>query len=237
MISKQDCHILNSCHRDYIGHGVSPYDASSGVLVGRPYGGVGFMWKNSLDECDTIVHCDYDWMCCIKLSSANKDMYIINVYLPYECMDNHDMYMDYLSKIAVFTAGINSTCIFIVGDFNADLSKRSPFGSILCDFCHDNSFTIADKEYLPADTYSYVSSAWGTTSWLDHIVCTADAMSCVSKMEILYNCIHSDHHPVLFRLDCDVVPEYNTCAEQGSTLTLKSWRPWGSQNIISRSPK
>ena len=30
-------------------------------------------------------------------------MYIINVYLPYECTDNHDMYMDYLSKIAVFT--------------------------------------------------------------------------------------------------------------------------------------
>ena len=79
-------------------------------------------------------------------------MYIVNVYLPYECTDNHDMYMDYLSKIAVFTAGINSTCIFIVGDFNADLSKTSTFGSILCDFCHDNSFTIADKEYLPADT-------------------------------------------------------------------------------------
>ena len=105
--------------------------------------------------------------------------------------------MDYLYKIAVFTAGINSTCIFIVGDFIADSSKTSPFGSILCDFCHDNSFTIADKEYLPADTYTYVSSAWGTTSWLDHIVCTADAMSCVSKMDILYSCIHS----VLFCLD------------------------------------
>ena len=77
---------------------------------------------------------------------------IINVYLLYECTDSHDMYMDYLSKIAVFTAGINSTCIFIVGDFNADLSKTSPFGSILCDFRHDNSFTVADKEYLPADT-------------------------------------------------------------------------------------
>ncbi len=37
MISKQDCRILNSCHPDYIGHGVSPYDASSGVLVGRPW--------------------------------------------------------------------------------------------------------------------------------------------------------------------------------------------------------
>ena len=50
MISKQDCHILNSCHHDYTGHAVSTYDASSGVLLGRPYGGVGFMWKNSFDE-------------------------------------------------------------------------------------------------------------------------------------------------------------------------------------------
>ena len=83
-------------------------------------------------------------------------MCIINVYLPYNCTDNHDLYMGYLSKIAVFTAHINSTCIFIVGDFNVDLSKRSPFGSILCDLCHDNSFTIADK-----NTYTYVSSAWG----------------------------------------------------------------------------
>ena len=95
MISKQDCHILNSCHRDYIGHGVSPYDASSGVLVGRPYGGVGFMWKNSLDECVTIVNCDYDWMCCIKLSSANKDMYIINVI--------------YLTNVRIIT-----TCTWII---------------------------------------------------------------------------------------------------------------------------
>ena len=126
MISKQDCHILNSCHHDYTGHAVSPYDASSGVLLGRPYGGVGLMWKNSLDERVTIVHCDYDWVCCIKIASANKDMYIINVYLPYECTDNHDMYMDYLSKI----------------------TKISPFGSILCDICHDNSFTIANNRQI-----------------------------------------------------------------------------------------
>ena len=157
---------------------------------------------------------------------------IINVYLPYECTDNHDMYVDYLSKIAVFTAGINSTCIFIVGDFNADLSKTSPVGSILCDFCHDNSFTIADKEYLPVDSYTYVSSAWGTTSWLDHIVCTADAMSCVSKMEIVYSCIHSDHHPVLFCLDCDIVPECNTSDEAGNTSKLKvHWNNLGPDQV------
>ena len=30
---------------------------------------------------------------------------------------------------------------------------------------------------------------------------------------------------------------YSLVCCQGSTLTLKSWRPWGSQHIISRSPK
>ena len=32
MISKQDCHALNSCHRAYLGYGVSPVDASLGVF-------------------------------------------------------------------------------------------------------------------------------------------------------------------------------------------------------------
>ena len=31
---------------------------------------------------------------------------------------------------------------------------------------------MVDKTILPADTYTYVSSAWGTTSWLDHVVCS-----------------------------------------------------------------
>ena len=46
-------------------------------------------------------------------------------------------------------------------------------------------------------------------------------MSCVSKVEILYSCIHSDHHPVLFCLDSDIVPECNTSGEAGNTTKLK----------------
>ena len=41
-------------------------------------------------------------------------------------------------------------------------------------------------------------------------------------MEILYNCIHSDHHPVLFCLDCDSIPEYaNTCVEAGNAAKIE----------------
>ena len=83
------------------------------------------------------------------------------------------------------------------------------FGIILKDFCNDFSFSIVDKGYLPAETYTYVSSAWGTTSWLDHVICTADARGCVTDMTVLYDCICSDHHPLLFSIDFDTVPEYD----------------------------
>ena len=88
-------------------------------------------------------------------------VYLLNVYMPHECEDNRDMFNDYVLKMVAFCNGINSTCIFIVGDFNADISKTSVFGSILHDFYNDCSFSIVDKEYLPAWTYTYVSSAWG----------------------------------------------------------------------------
>ena len=91
----------------------------------------------------------------------------------------------------------------------------------LHDFCIENYFTIFDQGYLPADAYTYVSSPWGTTSWLDHVICTADVLACISSMEVLYNCIHSDNHPLLFRLDCDIAPECDTSAEAGNATELK----------------
>ena len=91
---------------------------------GRPYGGVACLWKRAIDEYVTIIDCDYDWLCCIKVSNRSKDCYLLNVYMPYECEDNRDVYNDYMSKMFAFCNGIISTCIFIVGDFNADISKN-----------------------------------------------------------------------------------------------------------------
>ena len=136
-----------------------------------------------------------------------------------------------MSKIVAFCNGINSTCIFIVGDFNADISKTFVFGSILHNFCNDVSSSIVDKDYLPAGAYTYVSSAWGTTSWLDHVICTADARGCVTDMTVSYDCICSDHHPLLFSIDFGIVPAY----DNGGTSENKRTIHWDNlYNIISK---
>ena len=60
MLTKQDCHILNNCHDGYIDYGISSVDSSDGIIYGRPYGGVGFFWKRSLDLSITVRDNYYD---------------------------------------------------------------------------------------------------------------------------------------------------------------------------------
>ena len=45
------------------------------------------------------------------------------MYLPYECTDNRDEFIDCFAKLGVFIAHI----ITIVGDFNANLSSRAAY--------------------------------------------------------------------------------------------------------------
>ena len=55
MLTKQECMLLNSCHSEYYGYGVSPVDATLGVIPGRPYGGVGFLWKKCFDASVSVM--------------------------------------------------------------------------------------------------------------------------------------------------------------------------------------
>ena len=87
------------------------------------------------------------------------------------------------------------------------------FGEILLRCCTDNSLIIIDKESLPGDTYTYVSSAWGTISWLDHVVCTYDTKDCITDIKVMYASIVSDDHPVLCTVTLSELPE---C--EGSTI-------------------
>ena len=196
---------------------MAPVDETLGVIRGRPRGGVGVLWKKHLDCCVAIIESEYDWLCCVRISEdILKEYYQINVYLPYECTDNTDEFNDCLVKLNVFIDSINSTCVTIVGDFNANLSRASLFGDILLKFCVDNSIDIVDHATLSNDTYTYTSYSWGTTSWLDHVLCTADAKLCTSCLDVRYDCVLSDHHPIIGKIDVNIITASQ--AERGRDL-------------------
>ena len=89
------CHLLNTGYDSYVGYFVSPLDASCDIVSGRSYAGVGFLWKCSLDQYITKFDYSYDWFCGIRICSGNREYYLLNVYLPYECEENRDRFIDY----------------------------------------------------------------------------------------------------------------------------------------------
>ena len=74
-------------------------------------------------------------------------------------------------------------------------------------FSNDCNLVISSKALLPSNSYTYVSEAWNTTSWLDHILSTADAHASLQSIEICYGLATSDHIPIAMVLDVENVPK------------------------------
>ena len=97
--------------------------------------------------------------------------------------------------------------MYIIGDFNADLSdNNSLFARDLIEFCNENKLFLTSQLLLPNSSFTYVSDAWHTTSWLDHLICTADAHSSIVDMVINYDMAISDHIPISMLLNVDNIP-------------------------------
>ena len=59
---------------------------------------------------------------------------------------------------------------------------------------------------LIASTLTLVKPT-STTSWLDHVICTADAYATIQTMKILYDATTTDHFPLEMTLEIDRLPE------------------------------
>ena len=109
---------------------------------------------------------------------TNKGMVsFLNVYLPtsYRDLESHDQFCMCLGEIACSIDAIKTTsCLYgVIGDFNANC-YGSTFMSELIAFCAENGLVTSDMLRLGplSDTYTFVSAAHGSTSWLDHCLCS-----------------------------------------------------------------
>ena len=121
----------------------------------------------------------------------------INVYMPYCTTDNYHEFVAYLSKIDALINTANTPYVSAIGDYNSDFVKDHAFGKELLSFCTEAGLTISDKMDLDS-CYTFVSSSYLTTSWLDHVVCTTSAHNHVSHFKVRCDKITSDHLPVRY---------------------------------------
>ena len=194
---------LNNVHEDFSGFGVSPIDPSTGFVSGRPYGGVGILWKNNINRLVKEIHTGYDWVCGITVKSSSGDVNIFSVYLPFETYNKIDDYIQCLAALHNLIEDCSSGITYVIGDFNCDFKKSTLYSTYLSNFVEDSNCILSDCVILN-DVYTYVSPAWGTTSWLDHCVSTEDAHNAISSIEILHDFVSSDHLPLCVTLSLDL---------------------------------
>ena len=76
------------------------------------------------------------------------------------------------------------------------MQVTNAFGELLTECCNENNLIPSDEVLLLNNSFTYCSDAHYTTSWLDHFLCTHSAHSFISRIEVLFYFISSDHHPI-----------------------------------------
>ena len=113
----------------------------------------------------------------IEVQCEDCTLLFVNIYMPFCCESNLPDFMYYLGKINSVVNDCKNPYVFILGDFNANVSSdtvgnRHKFGVELQDFCQNEDPFISDVLLCPVNSYTFYSDAHDSVSWLDHIVTT-----------------------------------------------------------------
>ena len=132
----------------------------------------------------------------VQISHNEESLLFINVYMPYQSDDNFEIFMEYIGKITALIDESPTSNTAIIGDFNAAIDTH--FDVELQELCRNLSLVISDCDYYgrTSGKFTHVSDAHGTTSWLDHVICSHDMQARLHSVDILDMLPSSDHVPL-----------------------------------------
>ena len=208
---KYDLSILCNLHPLFEGFGCSAIDESNGIIQGRPYGGLGILIRKTIRPFAQFHSYTDSRLLGVTITLDSEQLYFISTYIPYQCNDNFDLYLEYIGKISALIDECHSSNIIILGDFNAAVGTL--FESELLELCKIYKLVISDYNVYGRESgqYTYVSDSHFSTSWLDHLICNHDMNLKLSSVKILDKLPCSDHLPLSAELSinspCSVISD------------------------------
>ena len=219
---------------DHLVTGVSAMDAGQ-LRLGRPHGGCAVLYKKSLNCTVSPLETKSRRLhACILTLSSGLQILIFNVYMPCDTtfdVENEHNFTDVLTEIECL---INIHCdvdiVIVGGDFNTDVSRpMSLHRGPLTEFCARQALGMCLNVPSPQVDFTYVNSATGAKSVLDHFIVSHNVFNCVSRYVVLHDGDNlSDHHPVQLELCIDV--EYSTCC-QAQPSPRPAWHRAGELHL------
>ena len=123
-LPQQESDFLNNIHPNFTYVASSPVDLSQGILRGRPYGGLAFIFHENIASSIKVVPTGDDRILCIDINCYGSDIRIINCYMPFYDGSNNEVYLHLLGKINCVFKEHSNNHVSGLGDFNAHINSE-----------------------------------------------------------------------------------------------------------------
>jgi len=210
------------------------------VITGRPYGGLGFIIKNSI-KYEKISPFNipngmnlYTFSRVMSINLIECKTLLTNIYLPavdsrLSCLENEQKFDETLAYFDVTTHGFSNQ--ILVGDFNL-----SPFDKITNRHKLFQTYLIPkfyefDLDFVDNKNYTYYDHH--SQRFIDRVLTTCKSLS---NYKICINDdIGSDHLPIMFNLNFTITSE-NT-RRISDFITKINWQKATSRNVFAFKEK
>ena len=154
----------------------------SGILRGRPFGGVAILIRNDLAANANFV-AKSDRYIIVTIGS----LVLVNIYAS-SSSNTNDKYLinaDMISQIDEKLDNFTDLPVVIGGDFNIDLREKCKISTMFTDFFKRNNLTLGINAQAYSQSYTYSSASLGSCSMIDSIAVNNDLVSKVVGNEVL----------------------------------------------------
>jgi exonuclease III len=166
---------------------------------GRPYGGVGILWKKVAPfKCSVLGFNDSHRCLIIKIEGCGHSLVCVNVYLP--TYVNSDEYEEELLDCFAFIDSILiqnvSDNVVLFGDFNFDVKRLESIAKLnmVLNFLHEYNLTICDHLDVNKLGYTFYHEGLNMSSLIDHAFVSANLFDSISNYAVLDSGLNfSDH--------------------------------------------
>lgn len=229
--------VLRSISDEYQADGVAAFHEND-ILIGRPKGGLGIMWKKSLGiKCKYIPIPNTNRTCAIQIELSNSVLVLINVYMPTDNYSKSHVNSDFLDTcdaVEMFVQQCSSSGkqVVIGGDLNLDMSRKNAHDLYFKELCERYDLvSMLDIPVTKVD-YTYHDQSNDCFTCIDHFCVgygISQSVTNISKCDEPLN--PSNHSPLLMSLTCS--QSYVVLDESENDFSIPiAWHKVNDLNVL-----
>ena len=234
-LSKDNLHQMNNVHDDFLSVGVSGMcnRLSSEIYMGRPFGGVGFLFRKHLAGKLDVVDSSDDGRCLIvslKLSNT-LCINIVNAYFP--CADGSVKYRIELGNCLGFIESVISQngSTIILGDMNFQCTDDSVGFGLCSPVFRQLDLYNCDTLCSAREQFTYHNEALNKSSFIDHIFVSRQIFQDCCNVDIIDSgCNLSDHRPIVAKFNFVLDLQARDPNYKASKCRILNWR-WDKSDL------